>query len=65
MKTRIVLIALAGFMTLIPNFIYAATGDTAEKIGTKVIAVLFIVGVFGLISWVKSKNSKEDNNKPL
>lgn len=65
MKSRFALIVLVGLMTLIPSFIYAATGDAGEKIGTSIVSVLIIVGVFSLISWVKSKNNKSDNNKPL
>lgn len=65
MKTKFALIALVGLMTFIPNVIYAATGDVGEKIGTAIVSVLIIVGVFSLVSWVKSKNNKGDNNKPL
>lgn len=65
MKSRLALIVLVGLMTFIPNIIYAATGDAGEKIGTSIVSVLIIVGVFSLVSWVKSKNSKGDNNKPL
>lgn len=39
--------------------------EATEKIGTSIIAVIIVVAGFAVVNWVKSKNRKEDHNKPL
>lgn len=59
------LLTAATLLTLIPLLTYAKSDDPAERIGVGVISALLLVGFFAVVNWVKSKNNKEDNNKPL
>lgn len=59
------LLISVGLIILIPHLTYAKSDDAGERIGVGIISTLLLVGFFAVVNWVKSKNNKEDNNKPL
>lgn len=53
-------------LTFLTSYAHASSDNEAEtKIGTSIVVTLFAVIVFAIINWVKGKNNKDGQNKPL
>lgn len=53
-------------LTLISYFAHASSDTEAEtRIGTSILVTLIFVIGFAIVNWVKGKNNKDDQNKPL
>ena len=51
-------------MLYLPLSAYCSSGNFGTRLGIKLIVLVVVLGIIGLIKMARSKNKKEEDNKP-